>query len=181
MARPTPKMMIGAAAVVLVALIGGGIAYAATSGPSSSAATSAPAAGAGTQAAPKAGHGKGHKAAKGQQAAASGLLGRVQHGEFTTASAAVIEVQRGTLTSVDPNSITVRSADGYTASYAVTPSTVVAPNRKAAAAVPGAPAPTAAAATGVGSLQPNDSVQVMATKTATGSAATKITPVKPTT
>jgi hypothetical protein len=70
----------------------------------------------------------------------------------------------------------VRSTDGYTASYAITPSTVVEqPKGKHAAGQPqpeapaGQPAPAASSTAG---LRPNESVMVLATKGATGDTAT---------
>ena len=192
MARPTRPMVLAAAAVVVAAAIGGGVAYVATahSTPSTpDAAAAAPAA------AP-------HEQGKhGRQA--GGLLGRIQHGEFTTASAAggseTMDLQRGVITTVDPGSVTVRSADGYTATYAITPATAVAPARGTAArgaaggAAAGAPsgdpaqapadgtAPAGGAAPAAGdvsSLRTDQPVQVLASKTETGVAATRITPIK---
>jgi hypothetical protein len=82
----------------------------------------------------------------------------------------------------------VRSTDGYTASYAITPSTVVEqPKGKHAAGQPqpeapaGQPAPaeqpgpagqSAPAASSTAGLRPNESVMVLATKGATGDTAT---------
>lgn len=157
MAVPRRATLIGG--VVALALIGGGAAYAATSSgsttPAAAPATSAPA-----QPAPKA---QGKHPAK-RAAALDAMLARVEHGELTVAGAAnqpdgpqVIDVQRGVVTTADPTSLTVRSADGYTATYTITPTTA---RGKAV------------------NLQPNESVQVVATKTPTGVTATRITPVK---
>ncbi len=56
-----------------------------------------------------------------------GALGDVQHGEFTAQDAAgasvVMTVQRGTVTAASASSVSVRSADGFTATYAVDGST----------------------------------------------------------
>lgn len=56
-----------------------------------------------------------------------GALGDVQHGEFTTqdstGKAVVMTVQRGTVTAASATSVTVRSADGFSATYAVDDST----------------------------------------------------------
>jgi hypothetical protein len=50
-------------------------------------------------------------------------LGGVQHGEFTTQDASgkatVMTLQRGTVTTASATSLTVKSADGFTATYAV--------------------------------------------------------------
>ncbi|MGI8817460.1 MAG: hypothetical protein ACR2G2_19850 [Pseudonocardia sp.] len=165
MARPTRKMQLAGAAVVLAALVGGGVTYLATAPAAQSTASAAPSA-----AAPKAGHGK---AAKTAHAGGPGMLGKVEHGEFTTASAAVMQVQHGAITAMDTGSLTVRSVDGYTASYTITPNTAVGPAGKKAAA------PTAGAAPGdLSQLHTGDTVQVMATKTDGGATATRIAPVK---
>ncbi|WP_406832345.1 hypothetical protein ABEG17_05845 [Pedococcus sp. KACC 23699] len=56
-----------------------------------------------------------------------GALGNVQHGEFTAQDAAgtsvVMTVQRGTVTAASTSSVSVKSADGFTATYAVDGST----------------------------------------------------------
>lgn len=192
MARPTRTMLIAGAAVVVAAAIGGGVTYLATSPTAQDTAA---------QAAPVDGHGKAGKVKvkKAERAGGGGggMLGKVEHGEFTTASAGVMQVQRGAITAIDTGSLTVRSSDGFTASYTITPTTAVGKagkGRNAAAQAPGAavpgavPAPGAAGsgapgagaagAAGVSQLQPGDTVQVMAAKTDTGSTATRIAPSK---
>lgn len=50
------------------------------------------------------------------------LWSRVEHGEVTVTTKKgdqVIDAQRGLVTAVGPTSVTVRSADGFTATYAV--------------------------------------------------------------
>ncbi|HEV7149051.1 MAG TPA: hypothetical protein VGN48_18835 [Pedococcus sp.] len=63
----------------------------------------------------------------GQAIPGLGALGSVQHGEFTVAGAngqaTVMTLQRGTVTAASGSSVTVRSTDGYTATYAVDSST----------------------------------------------------------
>ena len=53
----------------------------------------------------------------------AGALGDVQHGELTVqdqaGKAVVMTLQRGTVTTVSSTSVTVKSADGFTATYAV--------------------------------------------------------------
>ena len=220
MARPTRKMMIIAAAVVAVAAVGGGATYLATSPTALSSST---------QAAPVQGKAKAERHGKAERAkarraerggaagGAGGMLGKIEHGEFTTASAGVMQVQRGAITAIDSGSLTVRSADGFTASYTITPTTAVGKGRKGAARVhavapvPGAPVPNAAVpgtaapngsvpnaavpgtpapgvvapsdpapgvAPGLSALKAGDTVQVMATKTDTGSNATRIAPTR---
>ena len=58
-----------------------------------------------------------------------GRLGRVQHGELTVTGSdgkpVVMTVQRGTVTAASTTSVSVRSDDGYTQTYAVNSSTRV--------------------------------------------------------
>ena len=173
MARPTRTMLLAGIAVVVAALIGGGVTYLAAK-PSASAAVAA-AAGPG---AAKAGHGKNRAA----RAGGAGMLGKVEHGEFTTASAEVLAVQRGAITAVDPAGLTVRSVDGYVASYTIAPTTVVGPAGgraagKRDAAGPGA-APTAAAPGDASQLHVGDNVRVLATRTNGAVTATRISPAR---
>jgi hypothetical protein len=57
------------------------------------------------------------------------LAKRVEHGEFTIkgkdGKPAVVDVQRGQVTAVSATSITLKSEDGFTASYAVSADTKV--------------------------------------------------------
>jgi hypothetical protein len=60
--------------------------------------------------------------------AARGLGGNVLHGDYTVANGSsykTVTVQVGQVTAVSSGSITVKSADGYTHSYTIQPSTVV--------------------------------------------------------
>jgi hypothetical protein len=92
-----------------------------------------------------------------------------------------VDVQRGVITAVDASSVTLRSSDGYTATYAITPSTAITQpkGKRAAAEAPGqtpeSGQPSPAGATG---LRPDESVLVLADKTATGDTATRIVPVR---
>lgn len=122
------------------------------------------------------------------------MLARVEHGEFTTAAAngatQTFDIQRGTITAVDANSVTLRSSDGYTATYSITPNTALPhmKGRRAPAGAPaqpppsGQPAPGAPAnpqpPTGANGLRPNETVRVIATKSATTDTATRITPIR---
>ena len=66
-----------------------------------------------------------------------GMLGKVEHGEFTTHSKKgdkVIDVQRGTVTKIDSGSITVKSTSGFTATYTINPATKVHKDKKSASA-----------------------------------------------
>lgn len=112
--------MIAGAAVVALVGIGGGVAFA-TSGTGSSTPTTLTAATTPTSgaSAPAGGAAK-HKH--------GGLLARVEHGSVTVKTKTgteVIDLQRGTVTAVSPTSITVKSADGFTATYVVDSSTKV--------------------------------------------------------
>lgn len=113
-------MVVGGTAVAALLAIGGGVAYAANAQAPSS---PAPAAGDSQEAPAKAAH---HK----------GLLARVEHGEFTARVAkkdGVFDVQRGQVTEVSATSITVKSTDGFTATYLIDPATKVRKDKKAAA------------------------------------------------
>ncbi|HEX6520998.1 MAG TPA: hypothetical protein VF070_13465 [Streptosporangiaceae bacterium] len=96
-----------------------------------------------------------------------GGIGGAVHGQLTVPKSGggyqTVDVQRGTVTSVSSTSITVKSADGYTATYAVTGSTEV--NAESA---------------GIGAVKTNDSVFVTATVSggsATASSVTDITSI----
>ena len=132
-----------------LAVGGAGIAFAATSG-SSTPSTTVPT----KPVVPGPGHrgfwgpGPGPRARFGLGGPAG--AGRVLHGEFTTRKAGggyqLVKIQVGQVTGVKTTSITVRSADGYTHSYAVTSSTVVDAERD-----------------GISSVKTGDQVQVLAT------------------
>jgi hypothetical protein len=96
------------------------------------------------------------------------LAGGVVHGQLTVPKAGggyqTIDVQSGTVTAVSSTSITVKSADGYTASYAVSSKTLVD-----------------AQAAGIGSVKKGDTVYVTASvsgSTATAVNVTDLTAVK---
>jgi hypothetical protein len=124
MLKATKTTMIAGAAVVALVGIGGGVAFA-TSGsgsptPVSSlmAATTAtaPASGADTPADGPAER-KHH-----------GLLDRTEHGQVTVRTKTgteVIDLQRGQVTAVSPTSISVKSQDGFSATYVVDSTTKV--------------------------------------------------------
>jgi hypothetical protein len=101
-------------AAVVVALAGGGtaVALADTSTPTPSApSSSAPA-----------------PAAKGAAKKHRALERRAEHGEVVLHGKGgdrTVDVQRGVVTASSPTSVTVRSTDGFTATYAFTPSSKV--------------------------------------------------------
>ncbi|TNC22910.1 hypothetical protein [Amycolatopsis alkalitolerans] len=126
--RKKTKILIGAGVTALVlGGAGSGIALADTSSPAPQPSTPAPAK---------------HKKA---------LLGRVAHGEFTLNGKKhqVIDVQRGQVQSVGPDAITVRSNDGFTATYTVDSGTKVKKAKQASA---------------IGQVAVNDHVFVLADK-----------------
>jgi hypothetical protein len=97
-----------------------------------------------------------------------GLAGGVVHGQVTVPKSGggyqTVDVQQGTVTAVSSTSITVKSTDGYTASYAVSSKTIVD-----------------AQAAGIGSVKKGDTVYVTATvsgATATAANVTDLTAVK---
>ena len=111
----TKIALVAGCAALAMAGVGGGIAFAADSGstptpPPSS--TPAPAH-----------HAKAHR-----------LLGHLEHGQFTVRTKngdQVIDVQRGQVAAVSATSVTVRSEDGFTATYAVDSTAKVRVQKKA--------------------------------------------------
>lgn len=165
----------GLVAVAVIALAGGaGVTYAAThSGSKLAADSSASTPGAakpnpspgpsqpGAQRQGKAGHGRfggfGGGFGFGGAGGLGALGGGVLHAQATVPKSGggyqTIDVQRGTVTAVSSTSISVKSADGFTATYTVMPATQV--NAQAA---------------GIGSVKSGDTVEL--TATASGGTAT---------
>jgi hypothetical protein len=145
--KPSKRTVIGGVVIAALLATGGGVAYAATSG---SAAPSAPPA-----------------SAHPQQRPARSLWSRVEHGEATMRvkqQDKLVDVQRGQVTAVSPNSVTVRSVDGYTATYTVNPQTKVRKNKAAAA---------------IDAVQTGDRIGVLATKAGSNDTATRIVDAGP--
>jgi hypothetical protein len=152
-------------AVAVIALVGGaGIAYAAThsgdnnaADPSAASQLQAPAASPSPSAAPwHNGRPPGAFGGFGRFGGFGGPglgLGNILHGQFTAPKAGggyqTVDVQRGTVTAVSSSSISVKSADGYSQTYAVTSSTEVD-----------------AQAGGIGTVKVGDTVSVTATVSA---------------
>jgi hypothetical protein len=88
-------------------------------------------------------------------------LGGMVHGQFTAPKSGggyqTVDVQRGTVSAVSASSVTVKSADGFTATYAVTSSTMV--DAKAA---------------GIGSVKRGDTIFVTATVSGTTATAADV-------
>ncbi len=147
------KTKILAASVAAVAVTGGiGATWAAadTPSPSPSATTSAaPTPGGHQQKADKTTAGK-SKAGRGHRS----LQRRALHGEVTLGGqkTRVVDFQRGTVQKVSATSVTVKSRDGYTATYAVTSATKIRKDKSA---------------TKVGDVLVNDHVRVVATRDGT--------------
>lgn len=129
-------------------LIGTGAAFAAASSP----AAPSPAPTAPSPTAPSTAKAHQHRA----------LLDRVEHGEVTLSTKQgdkVVDLQRGTVTAVSATSVTVRSTDGFTATYTVGSGTKVRKDK---------------AASTIGNVADGDRVRVVATKTGNTDTATRI-------
>ena len=174
--RRGPRL-VGLLAVAVLALAGGGgIAYAATHAGNNvstlasqgSAQSSTPSPAPSAPSGPK--RGPGGFGRFGGLGGGLGMLGLggVVHGQVTVPKSGggyqTVDVQRGTVTAVNSSSITVKSADGYSATYAVSSSTEV--NAQAA---------------GIGTVKNGDTVAVMATasgKTATAASIIDLTSIR---
>ncbi len=140
------KTMVAAGGVALaLAGTGAGVAVAQTSPTPAPSTNAAPNGAAPSNNAPKA-----H--APGAKKHAKGLLGKVEHGEFTTHTKTgdkVLDVQRGTVTAVNDTSITVQSTGTFSAVYTLSPTTKVHKGKTAAR---------------VGDIAAGDRVQLIAVK-----------------
>ena len=128
MLKATKTTMIAGAAVVALIGIGGGVAFA-TSGSGSP----APASTLTAATTPTSGSTPADGPAKRKH---HGLLDRAEHGQVTVRAKTgtqVIDLQRGLVTAVSPTSITVKSADGFTATYVVDSTTKVRKTKQASA------------------------------------------------
>lgn len=146
----------GLGAVALAAAVGVGISYADDPTPSTSPSASPTAAGT-----PSAKTG-----AKTRQHARRALLKRALHGEVTLGGKQprVVDFQRGTVDRVSGTSITVKSTDGFTASYVVTNDTKVRKDGDAAK---------------IGDIRSGDKVRVVARKEGSTDTARLIAEPKP--
>ena len=141
MSRRIRTVVVVAAAALTIGGIAGGVAYAVGDSGSTPAITTAALAtapsGTNAAAAPK------HK---------HPLLSRVEHGEATLRTKTgteVVDVQRGTVTAVTPTSVTVRSQDGFTATYTVTSASKVRKDKQTSS---------------ISAVAVNDKVEVVAAK-----------------
>ena len=120
MLKATKTTLIAGAAVVALVGIGGGVAFATSGGATSTPASTLTAATQSTSGNTPADGASKHKH--------RGLLNRVEHGQVTVRAKTgtqVLDLQRGLVTAVNPTSITVKSQDGFTATYVVNSTTKV--------------------------------------------------------
>ncbi len=153
--RWRPRRPVAIAGVAIVALAGGaGVGYAATQllATGSTAQTAVLSAASPSAASAPAGAGP---------LGLIGLAAGVLHGQFTVPRSGggyqTVDVQDGTVTAVSPGSVTVKSADGFTASYTVTSKTLVD-----------------ARAAGIGAVHKGDTIVVTATVSGSTPAAASI-------
>jgi hypothetical protein len=169
-----PLVVAGVAVTALAA--GAGAGYTATHSLNAKAADTAAVATAPSGTSPTPSAGPGSKNGHGWRGFGGGLgpvglglgPGGVVHGQVTVPKSGggyqTLDVQTGTVTAVSPSSLTVKSADGFSASYAVTSNTIV--DAKSA---------------GIGSVKNGDKVFVTATvsgSTATAATIIDVTAVK---
>jgi hypothetical protein len=129
MIKRTKITLVAGATALALAGIGGGVAFAAggTTGPTPATLTAAVSTASSTPATPGAAARAKHR---------GGLRARTEHGELTVRTKTgteTVDVQRGQVTAVSATSITVRSKDGFTATYAVASTSKVRAAKKAAA------------------------------------------------
>jgi hypothetical protein len=179
--RWRPGRPLAVAGVAVVALAGGaGVGYAATNSLTAKAADTAAVASASPSASPSPSNGTPSSGAHhgwrkfggmfpGGPGLGFGVLGGgVVHGQLTVPKSGggyqTLDVQTGTVTAVSTGAVTVKSADGFTATYTVTSNTVVG-----------------AQSAGIGSVKKGDTVFVTATvsgSTATAASIVDITAIK---
>lgn len=158
-----PRAALTAGVAVGLALGGAGIAFAATSSGSSSTTTPAtkPSTNPPRHGARPFGPGFGGPGFGGPGVGGPGVAGRVVHGQYTVQTPSgtykTVEVQTGKASKISSTSITLTSADGYSHTYAVDPSTVVDSQRD-----------------GIASVANNDQVQLEATTVSGKDTATNI-------
>lgn len=133
MMKRTTMAVAGVAALALAGA-GVGVAFAQTPDPTPSPAP-APS-GLPAPHGPRHGHGGfGHAGSGGGGFGEGGLLARIEHGEATVDTGAnnatqIVDVQRGTVDSAGPGTLTIHSADGFSATYTVDSTTKITKNRQ---------------------------------------------------
>jgi hypothetical protein len=117
-----------AAGLVAAGAVGAGVAYAADPSPSGSG-TPTPSASSSDTTGPGGRFGLGGRHGGFLGHRADGLAGRAMHGELVVkdrgGKPVTVDVQRGSVTAVSASSITLRSDDGFTATYTITSDTRV--------------------------------------------------------
>ena len=147
MVKRTKTVIAGGALALALAGTGAGIALAQTTT---------------TPAAPSTSTGSGAHAGKDHGGKHHSGLKAVEHGELTVHTKTgdkVVDVQRGVVTAVNATSVTVKSTDGFSATYALDSTTKVHKDKKAAT---------------VGDVAVNDRVRLQATKTDTTDTVTRL-------
>ncbi len=156
MKKPTKTILATSSLALVLAGAGAGVATAQTTTTPAAPGTATPAAPAHpAKATTHPGH---HK----------GQLGRAEHGEFTVHTKTgdkTLDTQRGVVTAVNAGSVTVKSTDGFTATYTLTPTTKVHKGKQTATTT---------------QITTNDRVRILATKTGTTDTATHIGDAGPT-
>jgi hypothetical protein len=119
MMKRTKVALVAGTAALALAGIGGGVAFATGSGSAAPSPQITTAASVTSGAAPSA---TASSAAKPKAKRFRNVLARTEHGEVTLRSKTgdkVFDLQRGVVTTVSSTSVTVKSKDGFTATYAV--------------------------------------------------------------
>lgn len=169
MIRRTKMILLTGAGVLVLAGVGTGIAFAHGASPPSPTLSGA----ALSSAAPASqgmghGHGHGRPGWHGGHGRHGGPLDRIEHGEATVDTAdhgyQVVDLQRGVVASANSGQLTVRSADGFSATYVVDNSTKVHKGRKSG---------------DISQVLANDRVTVVATKAGGTATATRISDIGP--
>lgn len=134
--RRVPRLAVAAGLTAFMGMAGAGLAFATSGGGTTSPALSA-SSGSTTTTVPghqgpgrvKAGGGFGGRfGGMAGPAFAGGVGGSIVHGQYTTKDGSgyrTIDIQTGQVTSVSSSSISVKSGDGYTATYVVKSTTIV--------------------------------------------------------
>ncbi len=147
----TRMTLLAGIAVLAVAGVGTGIAFAQSSDPPTPAASTSSDAAPAPEAMP---HGHGRH---------GGPLSRIVHGEATLTTKdhgyQVVDLQQGIVDSVNSGQLTIRSADGFTATYTTNDSTKIRKDRKSG---------------DISQVLVNDQVTVVATKANGTATATRI-------
>jgi hypothetical protein len=159
MIRRTKVTLLAGIVVLTISGAGAGIAFAQGSDPPSPTPPPTPSS---TAPAP---HHQGHRHEG--HGGRGGPLARIEHGEATVDTDhgyQVVDIQRGVVDSANSGQLTVRSADGFTATYVVDNSTKIRKDRQTS---------------DVSQLAANDRVTVVATKTGNTATATRIADAGP--